>query len=137
MITNIVGAAFAAIFPLLVWWLIAPSASMMTPSEAHANSTPHGWFMLVVGLAMVIGILFGHIHGSLKQESKGPSIASLIGRTFQEPSLYRSLLAAPLVFGGIYSTTMQTADPVVALIFAFQNGFFCETLVKKPAATKK
>lgn len=133
MIRNIVGATFAIALPLLVWWLVSPAPSMMSPSNNQDVGALPGWFMIVVGGVMIVGIVFGHVHGALKNSNKTQSTPTLILSAIKEPGLYRSLLASPIVFGGVYSTTLHTVDPIIALIFAFQNGFFCESLLKKPS----
>ena len=42
----------------------------------------------------------------------------------------RALLAAPIVFVAVYVAAKSQPDPVISLIFAFQNGFFCDAIMK-------
>jgi hypothetical protein len=45
--------------------------------------------------------------------------------------LIRALLVAPIIFVGVYKATNTNPDKVLAALLAFQNGFFCDSILRK------
>jgi hypothetical protein len=82
-------------------------------------------------IAMVIGITFGVLHTALEpSEAVKLPLKQKIANALVSAQLVRSLIAAPLIFCGIYAATKTQPDRVVAMLFAFQNGFFCNAILK-------
>ncbi len=48
----------------------------------------------------------------------------------------RPLVISPIVFSGVYVVIREKPDVVVACLFAFENGFFCESVFNKNVASK-
>lgn len=82
--------------------------------------------------AMVIGIVFGSLHDQLLGR-KRVAIGKEIVRLTQSPRLFRSLLASPILYVGVYVAAKTQPDLVISLMFAFQTGFFCNAIMKKKA----
>ena len=87
--------------------------------------------VLLSAAAMFAGLVFGTLYERLTGTQDQVSIRHEVARVFQSAPLFRALLVSPLVFAGVYALSQSQPDLVVALIFAFQNGFFCEALFRE------
>lgn len=85
-------------------------------------------FGISVGLVMVLGIIFGHLYTSLGATKKKTINIKDLKKTFTEKQLWRSIIASPIIFGVIYSFAKE-AEPVMSLLFSFENGFFCNAIL--------
>jgi hypothetical protein len=83
-------------------------------------------------LVMFVGIVFGFLYRR-SHEVDEPQF--LISKEFKSmlasTTFYRTLFAAPLVFCSVHIFTKTAPDTAAALIFAFQNGFFCKVLLER------
>jgi hypothetical protein len=91
----------------------------------------YGKILLSV-LAMILGILAGSCHQILKNRKRIVSFRKEFGRIIRSAYLFRSLVVAPIVFAAVYLAARTQPDYVLMFIFAFQNGFFCDTLINMP-----
>jgi len=104
--------------------------------DATGNSRPLPLFdLILVAIAMLAGILFGSIYERLKQRKRAVTLGKELAAVLSSPSFYRSLLAAPIVFAGVYTAAKAQPDQVVAFLFAFQNGFFCDAVLRQQEPT--
>jgi hypothetical protein len=127
---NALGIIALFAIPFGVQWFFVSGPQLMAPGVGNGLS----WLVLLSAcVAMFVGILFGAVYERLRRIKQMKSFVSESFAVFSEPGLYRALLASPILFSGVYTATLQTIDPVVALIFAFQNGFFCEAVLRKHA----
>ena len=85
-------------------------------------------------IAMIFGILFGALYDQIFSRKRSVSIKKEILHLSKSPRLFRSLLASPILFVGVYVAAKSQPDTVIALIFAFQNGFFCDAIMKEKAS---
>ena len=99
--------------------------------EAQKVASPPAFLMAAL---MLFGIVFGATYNELQGDNVEPLTA--VKRVFKRPGLYRALLAAPIVFAGVYAFAGMNSDNVVVGIFAFQNGFFCENIFRKNTAVQ-
>lgn len=82
----------------------------------------------VLAVATVVGVVCGTAY-------KLPAKSSLVAETavsrqfFSE--LVRPLLASPLVFTFVYTSAREVPDLVLAGLLAFENGFFCESILNR------
>jgi len=83
-------------------------------------------------VAMLVGIIAGSFH-RLWRTRKGPLTVAAVKAGFKSAELWRSLLASPLLFSGVYAAGNTHPDFVVACIFAFQTGFFTDTIIQGKA----
>jgi uncharacterized membrane protein len=90
---------------------------------------------IISALLMLCGVLFGALYAELQRDDQRPLTA--VAQAFQKPSLYRALLVAPIVFAGVYAFAQSNSDGIIVAIFAFQNGFFCESIFRKSAAARE
>lgn len=86
---------------------------------------------LAAAAAMLAGVIFGSLHHELQQASPQASMRTALRKTFHRTGLYRSLLIAPLAYAGVYAAARQQPDVVIALLFAFENGFFIDNVFRR------
>jgi|SRR5215469_10581499 len=118
---------FAIPASVFLWVLGLPDGLLYF--DEHSTSGPV-LSPYLMSLAMLAGILFGVAHEELRTV-RAVQFRSLAKNILAKPGLYRAFLAAPIVFSGVYAFAKSSADPIIALVFAFQNGFFCEALLKR------
>ncbi len=80
-------------------------------------------------VAMVMGIVFGSLHRQWSDQ-KGPVSRSSIVSALRSPDLWRSMLLSPIVFSGVYISAKEQPDYVLAFVFAFHTGFFCDKILE-------
>ena len=133
-------ALFVAIFIVGIFYYLSLNGdqgfSHFLPgsTESPSQSLPLGRVLLSV-LAMVIGMLFGALYEQIGSQKDSISFRNEILTVLKSSRLFRSLLAAPILFVGVYTAAQSQPDLVVSLIFAFQNGFFCDAIMKKKEAS--
>lgn len=105
------------------------SLSNFEPGTAARDNVPFSR-LFAVALSMLIGILFGAFYNLIKNKEPGDSVSADFKKLFQSAQLFKSLVAAPIVFSAVYVSTRTEPDQILALVFAFQNGFFCDTIMR-------
>src|ERR1700730_8556128 len=125
---NVITLIVALIMPVLIISYVSGFGADLlffneTRSDISATSPPISPY--VMSVVMIVGVLFGAIYRILDSAKKSEVLRAFKG-LFDNPDLYKSLLAAPLVFSGVYTLSKSVPDPIVALFLAFQNGFFCD-----------
>lgn len=98
----------------------------MHPLEGEEDGLRVGSLAIAAG-SMLAGILFGTLHGRLVGREQVDVLAEL-KRLPSDARLVRALLVAPMVFVAVYGGTEAQPEGVLAALFAFENGFFCEAL---------
>ena len=101
--------------------------------EKFINDKPSNFPLLSFSLSvlfMLIGIFFGSFYSQIKDKDQ-ISIRSEISLVISGAHLWKSFLIAPIIFIGIYMASDSYPDKILAALFAFQNGFFCETIMRK------
>jgi uncharacterized membrane protein len=81
--------------------------------------------------ALVLGILFGTIYEQISKRQRINWKTELV-RALGSAHFATSLVIAPVLFAGVYSAARSQPDLIVALMFAFQNGFFCDRVAQVP-----
>jgi hypothetical protein len=84
----------------------------------------------LLAAAMLGGIFAGWFHAKLSS-SLDAAPRKVLATFWSDRELWKSLLASPIVFGVVYTLLAQTHDVVMAVVFSFQNGFFCNVIVEK------
>jgi hypothetical protein len=85
----------------------------------------------LTGFAILLGITFGSVYDKLKGKLGRVEVLKELLETFQSSRFLISLLIAPLIFAGVYVAAKSQPDRVVAFLFAFQNGFFCDSIFRR------
>jgi hypothetical protein len=89
------------------------------------------WEVAASIAAMLAGLLASVINERLGRTETSIDILREIGGALRSPVLFRALLASPLIYAGVYVAAQKQPDTVIALIFAFENGFFCHTILQE------
>jgi hypothetical protein len=82
------------------------------------------------GAMMLLGIFAGAFRASIQGKTQLESVRREFLLTFRSTQFIKSVVAAPIVFSAIYLATKEQPDWVLASIFAFENGFFCDTILR-------
>jgi hypothetical protein len=90
------------------------------------------WRTLLLYFVTLCGIWGRILQMRLSAAGKGPISMryELIG-SFSEPNLWIAVLVSPIIFVATYKAAAQNPDTVLALVLAFQNGFFWQTILKR------
>ena len=138
ILKNIFGLIF--IFTIVAGYYVffhSSGIGFLNFGEAEQNKPlPIGKILSSV-IAMLFGILFGALYDQIFSKKRSISLKNEIIRLSKSPRLFRSLLASPVLFVGVYVAAKSQPDMVIALIFAFQNGFFCDAIMKEKADKPK
>lgn len=82
------------------------------------------WFDIILYFTMIMGMAAKYFYDVIGVSRR----KKIIIRKWQ---LIRPFFISPLVFGALYSYLDQTSSEMLLLIFAFQNGFFWQTILCK------
>lgn len=124
------GAAFAALVIILVsfYWYVFDKDTFLGFDPEGVGGLPADR-IAISAVALLTGIIFGAFH-RLWREWKEPLNFAAIKAGLRSAELWRSLLAAPLVFSGVYAAARSQPDYVLAFFFAFQTGFFTDAVIQ-------
>ncbi|MCX6857283.1 MAG: hypothetical protein NTV80_20535 [Verrucomicrobia bacterium] len=124
--TVLITLSIALIIAIVVFTQDGMSGMFLNEAE---QSHPV-WPGLVMAAAMLAGIVSGRLHDNISS-AKRFKIGKLFADLPSDKDLWKSLLASPIVFGVVYSLLSKSNDFVVCAVFSFQNGFFCDVILKK------
>jgi uncharacterized RDD family membrane protein YckC len=102
-------------------------SGMFLNDAAHVNPV---WPGLLMALSMLLGIVAGRLHENIST-AKRFKLGRVLAALPNDKELWRALLASPIIFGVVYSLLSSSNDLVVCAVFSFQNGFFCNVVLKK------
>lgn len=87
----------------------------------------------VLSVLTLIGILFGNMYQHLeKNVPRGDSVSLVeFKEILASRSLWRSLVASPIVCGVVITTVSNDQNTLLSLVFAFENGFFWNNVLSK------
>jgi hypothetical protein len=94
------------------------------------------WEIVASAAAMLVGLFAGVINERLARPEHSENLLKEISVALTGPGLFRALLASPLIYAGVYAAAQKQPDTVIALIFAFENGFFCQTILQERAGRR-
>ena len=135
--TLLLAAGIIAPFALgaLFFTYVQSPSYVLTDTDAavtNARTTTPYLRIFLLGLAMLTGIFFQFLVEATKSRTNvnpKPSYAMLLSK--QQQSIVIALLSSPIVFYAIYTLVKNEPDNVIALLIAFQNGFFWQTVLAK------
>jgi hypothetical protein len=88
------------------------------------------WHGCLVAITMIAGIFAGRLHSNISK-SRRFDPRKAFTTFWRDKELWKSLLTSPIIFGVIYALLAETHDLVMAVVFSFQNGFFCNVIFDK------
>jgi hypothetical protein len=88
--------------------------------------------ILMLAVSMLAGILFGFLYRRARQLAGGQFLLwRELRQALTSADFFMALFAAPLVFLGIYIVAKDAPGSAASVLFAFENGFFCKTIVER------
>jgi len=124
----LVGGAMLSAF---YQYVFTGSVNPQNFDPTNTSAVPVPTFRLIgSAVAMLIGILFGGISSRLGKKSGAVSVRREFVEALVSPQMFKSLLAAPAIYSGVYLAAGSQPDVVLSMIFAFQNGFFCDSVMR-------
>lgn len=87
-----------------------------------------------IGLALtflLLGVLFGALFQELHTQGTPVRIGGILRGVLARSDLWQGLLAAPLLFSGVYAASRTHPDLIISSLFAFQTGFSCKQVTTK------
>jgi hypothetical protein len=128
LVILVVSCGFLAFLDLANYWFGAP----YTYFEEKTLDLGYWIRNLFLLIAMLAGIIAGHIHERLADDRAGAKVLPAeLKQILFEKSLWRSLLASPILFVIAYSIAGKQPDFLVASLLAFENGFFCNVILSQ------
>lgn len=115
-------ALFAVLFTAFYFLTVEPLGFQEGGSSGNAK-------IVVAGIAMIIGIVFGAMHRAWSLRVR-PINFSAVRTVLRSPELWRAMLLSPIVFSGVYVAAQEQPDFILAFVVAFQSGFFCESVLR-------
>ena len=107
----------------------------MMPTE---TGSVFNWRPWILGLAMLVGIFAGHLYPRLNQ-LEHHSVLTIFRQALKSNVLWGAIIACPLVYAVVYVLAKDQPDSIISATLAFENGFFCQTIIdtkhKEKAAT--
>jgi hypothetical protein len=125
MLRTLLLVIFAAIVVVAAVWYNDRTVFFAAPSFSPA------WRVLLLVVAMLIGIVFGHLHDTFLNQASEPLVWSVVVNAMRSGALWASLLASPIIFGIVYVASSGVPDLVTAAVFSFENGFFCRMVLQR------
>lgn len=80
------------------------------------------WLDIILFFCMIAGMAAKYFYDTIGSGNK---------LVFKKWQLFKPMLISPIVFGTIYRSTDTSTSVILLLIFAFQNGFFWQTVLNK------
>ena len=85
-------------------------------------------FLYVV---MLVGIFARGLHDHIQKRVRNVKLAKSLSAVSKSNTFLMAVLVSPIVFFGVYNATKDLPDTVVAILLAFQNGFFWHVVFEK------
>lgn len=88
-------------------------------------------YSFIIGFVTFLGIYCQFIYSELKsKKSKTVKIGSIFKSTFKSKSFWMSIFVSPIVLMGVYKGIEEVPDNFLSFVFAFENGFFFNSILK-------
>lgn len=116
------------IFPLIIFSSILTNYSLSDYFGFNsANSELLDTLKVTtLSIATILGIICGFVYqniGTIKGDDNSEN-SGFFKKLLRNSELWKSLLASPIICGVVLATNRNSPDLLMAIIFAFENGFF-------------
>jgi len=82
-----------------------------------------------IALCTAAGIFSKHVYDFLSQGSQPATVHSTFRALLRSVAL--AIILSPIVVGAFMNELKQIGSPIFAIIFAYQNGFFFQTILQQ------
>jgi hypothetical protein len=107
------------------------------PEDEAAKQKLPLWETATCAISMLLGLVSGVVSEHLKRKGGPINLFQETREALTSASFFKALLASPILFSGVYIASQRQPDPVIALIFAFENGFLCDTILRDKNEKRK
>lgn len=87
---------------------------------------------IILPVVMLIGIISGELHSLFNNKSDNKITKSDFKAVFSQKSLWKSLLASPIISGVVYSMSSNQTDIVVVFTFCVRKRILLQFSIVKP-----
>lgn len=105
-----------------------PAVMFDSPAAPRESALTIGYALFVFALT-VVGIFLGQFYLTLSPDRPALPVLQELRSMLSSREFARSVVASPIVFGVVYGMALRNPDPVMTIILALQNGFFCHSVV--------
>lgn len=130
---SIIGAVFLIVTVSVAVATVetgSPIGGLFFESLASQSGAPLGKALLA-GVVMILGVYCGCVHAQLRDATRHIRIVEELTKAGRRSDLWRGLVASPILFFAVYVSLEEQPDFVLALLFAFENGFFCNKILER------
>ena len=125
----VIGAAFVVALNT-----VFPAAAY--PGFAGASETVQrvAWPATIFTVTL-LGIWSRAVHEKVTNSTRR-SVRLILTKSLTDRTFFMAALVSPIIFGAAYSVTKDAPDTVMALVVAFQNGFFWRTVLQREESAR-
>ena len=127
---NSLAIVFPFVVGVLAEYLVGPGKMFFARRYSALTEFPL-FRILILGVATLLGIFCGLLAEEVriyKQQKQKPK--DMIKRMWGKPRTVFALLLSPVIFHAVYIQVNSQPDTVIALLLAYQNGFFWQSVVE-------
>ncbi|MEW6608833.1 MAG: hypothetical protein AB1414_15545 [bacterium] len=119
LLTTLIGGL--VLFICADFFLLQPPDVTQRGVSSFLAQIP--WLEISLYLLMLSGMAAKYFFDAIGEEGKKIELSKW--------QLFRPMLVSPIVFGVVYASIGESTPVIVNLIFAFQNGFFWQTVLNR------
>ena len=128
----IVGAVFSiALVSVAIAWVETGSLDGLFFEPSTGRPGAPVWKSLLAATVMILGVYCGCVHSQLRSTSSPIDIVNELGKAGRRSDFWRGLFASPVLFVVVYVSLEEQPGLVLGLLFAFENGFFCDKIFER------
>ena len=124
---NVLFLTFGLGLSVLGYVLLLPLPDTDTSRFAIAGSEAYIRGVILY-VTMLIGILAKGLHDLFDNDKVG--IREVLRLVWRSREFRKAMLVSPLVYFGVYKIAQHQSDTLVAILLAFQNGFFWQSVMQ-------
>ena len=84
---------------------------------------------IIIGLSTFLGIASRHLLKKLEKEKSQINIIDVLKNFFKTKDLWISIIICPVILVTVFKSVEQVPDNLLAYLFAYQNGFFFNSII--------
>jgi len=111
---------------LSAWFFLVYVGVIEKATSSFWSQIP--WIEVGLFFSMLVGMAAKYFYDAVDAMGRRKKIS------FYKWQFFKPMLVSPIVFGTVYANIQQNTSSILLLIFAFQNGFFWQTVLNKPVS---